>query len=89
MNDMSEAPKKLWARKGEVVTCVRSNHPICSLSRDVYVGDRKFDIFTDWQQPEPQKGDSVHKIRCVHCRSVWIRGSRAGGYSLHFADGWR
>ena len=34
MNDMSDAPK-LWASKGETVTCIMG-HAICDMARDIY-----------------------------------------------------
>ena len=87
MNDMSEVPRKIFARRGEVVTCVQG-HAVCAMSRDVYEGERDPKIFCDWQQPEPDKTTPINKIRCVHCRGVWIRKG-GGSYRLHFAGGWR
>ena len=90
MNDQSEAPK-LWAKAGESVTCIKG-HPICDISRDIYVRDgkgRQGSDFTNWQQPEPDTSVPVAKIRCTQCRGVWVRGNPRDGFQFHFADGWR
>lgn len=91
MNDMSEAPKQkpLWARKGEVVTCVKG-HPICIIARDIYVGDpRQSDHFENWKDPEPSRDANVAEITCKRCRGRWLRGNPREGYAFHFRDGWR
>jgi hypothetical protein len=89
MNDLSEAPRMIWARKGEVVTCIKG-HPICAISRDIYVGEARMgNHFTDWQQREPDRSASVAEIRCERCRGVWLRGNPKDGYAFHFSEGWR
>lgn len=93
---MTEAtPPRIWANKGEAVTCV-NGHNVCEIARDIYVGDpRSGEDFTNWFQPEPDKETSVAEIRCKECRGVWIRGTVRGGYQLHFgnlpdpSEGWR
>lgn len=88
MNDTSE-PRRIWAHRGECVCCLKG-HPICEIARDIFVGDpRSGEDFINWSQPEPDKTTSVADIRCTICRAVWIRGSKRGGYQLHFAEGWR
>jgi len=92
VNDLSEAPK-LYARQGEAVVCVRAQHVVCHMARDVYVGAQRGNIFTDWRQPEPDRKLSIHKIRCVHCRAAWVRKAKGPDgrpcVQLHFAEGWR
>lgn len=88
MNDQSDAPK-LWAAAGESVTCIKG-HPICDIAHDLFVGDgRSGADFTNWQQPEPDKSESVATLRCQQCRGVWVRGNPREGFQFHFADGWR
>jgi hypothetical protein len=94
MNDHSDAPK-LWAAKGESVTCLKG-HPICDIAHDLYVGDgRAAGDFCNWRQPEPDVSAQVATLRCAQCRSVWIRGNPREGYQFHFGNdphpqkGWR
>jgi len=92
MNDRLGAPK-LWARKGESVTCI-NGHPICDIAHDIYSGDaRGKSDFTNWHQPEPGISESVAGLRCKVCRGAWIRGNPRDGYQFHFGtnpkDGWR
>ena len=83
MNDQSEAPK-IWAHKGEAVTCV-NGHAIVDIARNIYVDDpRSGTDFTNWRQPEPSRATPVGELRCVKCRGVWIRGNTKAGYSFHF-----
>ncbi len=85
MNDQSESPK-LWAIKGEKVTCI-NGHDICEIAHDIPVGaPRAGTDFTDWVQPEPDHSTSVAEIRCNKCRGVWIRGSTSDGYQFHFGS---
>ena len=83
MNDMSDAPR-VWANKGEAITCLKG-HVICTIGQNLYMGDpRAKEHFVDWQQPEPATSTSVADIRCMLCRSVWIRGNPRHGYQFHF-----
>ena len=87
MNDMSD--DRIWARKGETVTCIKG-HPICDISRDLFYGEpRHASQFVNWRQPEPEITQSVSEIRCKECRGIWIRGNTRDGYQFHFAEGWR
>ena len=80
--DMPDS-RKLWANKGEAVTCV-NGHPICIVAKHLYIGDpHSPENFTDWAQPEPDRDTKVVEIRCVKCRGVWIRQG-ATAYQLHF-----
>jgi hypothetical protein len=87
MNDQSAVPQ-LWAKQGDVVTCI-NGHPICTIARDVFLDEPRGNVFTDWQQPEPEKTQTVPSIRCAACRGVWIRQTGRNTYAFHFADGWR
>jgi hypothetical protein len=80
---------ELWASKGEVVTCI-NGHPICTISRDIYVGEGREDSdFENWKQDKPDRRTSVADIKCNRCRGVWLRGNKRDGYAFHFASGWR
>ena len=85
--------QSLWAKKGEVVTCI-NGHAVCEVACDLHVGlPRTGDHFTNWSQSMPDKKDSIATIRCAVCRGVWIRGNSRDGYQFHFGcnstEGWR
>ena len=85
MNDMSGAPK-IWAYKGEAVTCV-NGHTVCSIARDLYQGDPRANDgsdFEQWLQPQPAREDSVADIVCKKCRGRWLGGNPKDGYRFHF-----
>jgi hypothetical protein len=90
MNDMSSP--RLWARKGEAVTCT-CDHVVCHIACDIYTdGQRAAEHFCDWQQPQPPMDKSVAEVCCQECRGFWVRGVQVPGgiaYQFHFADGWR
>lgn len=88
MNDQSEAPK-LWAAKGETVTCTQG-HSICDIAHDIYIGQpRAAGHFTNWHQPQPDHYKPVADIACTECGGSWINGNPSDGYRFHFPDGWR
>lgn len=92
--DMQEPEEhRIWANKGEAVTCI-NGHAICDIARNLYIGDpRSGDDFTNWRQPEPDKSTQVAEIRCAKCRGAWVRGNPQLGYQFHFGSekhgGWR
>lgn len=89
MNDMSDPRRKVWAHKGEAVVCI-NGHVICDVAQTLYYGQaHKGGNFTNWQQPQPDRKESVAEIRCNQCRGVWVRGNKRDGYQFHFANGWR
>jgi hypothetical protein len=81
--------KRLWATKGESVVCLKG-HPICDISRDIYVGEgRSAKDFTNWRQREPDRTTPVNTLRCWTCRSIWVRRDSKRNTFFHFAEGWR
>ena len=88
-----EQPRKVWAHQGESVTCIKG-HAVCTVARTIMVGDpRNGGDFINWQQPEPDRSESVADLRCKKCRGAWIRGNPKDGFQFHFAapphDEWR
>ncbi len=85
---MSNTPK-LWATKGECITCTQG-HPICEIAHDIAIGEpRGSGNFTNWKQPQPDHYKPVSDITCNQCGGSWINGNPRNGYRFHFAEGWR
>lgn len=75
--------RKLWANKGEAVTCV-NGHAICHAAKHLYVGEGHSPAnFDNWQQPEPNENTKITEIRCIKCRGVWVRQGPTA-YQFHF-----
>ena len=83
---MSE--QKLYASKGEVVTCT-NGHEICELGRNVYVGGNiESEAFVNWRNTEPaQPGDAFEP--CKTCGASYIRSAGGFGARLHINGEWR
>lgn len=79
---------RLYARKGEHVTCERG-HVIGTFARDVVVGAVFCaDMITDWHDKfSGLPGMSLET--CPACGAPWVRARRGKPGMLHIETGWR
>jgi hypothetical protein len=90
---------KIYAKKGEKVTCENGHH-ICTVSCDIITGVyQKAGDLMEWTQPKPKINGKIPK--CKQCKGEFYVNNifpynpdqsspkYQPGIHLHFENGWR